>query len=65
MRARFCISIHDEVRYMVREEDCARAALALQLANLLTRAMFVYQLGMQDLPQVRKRTKKCISVIEK
>lgn len=34
---RFCISIHDEVRYLVREEDRYRAALALQIANLLTR----------------------------
>lgn len=34
---RFCISIHDEVRHLVREEDRYRAALALQVANLLTR----------------------------
>lgn len=34
---RFCISIHDEVRYLVREEDRYRAALALQITNLLTR----------------------------
>uniref|UniRef100_A0A452TM59 DNA polymerase subunit gamma-1 n=1 Tax=Ursus maritimus TaxID=29073 RepID=A0A452TM59_URSMA len=34
---RFCISIHDEVRYLVREEDRYRAALALQVTNLLTR----------------------------
>lgn len=34
---RFCISIHDEVRYLVREEDRYRAALALQISNLLTR----------------------------
>ncbi|XP_073657497.1 DNA polymerase subunit gamma-1 isoform X3 [Tursiops truncatus] len=33
---RFCISIHDEVRYLVREEDRYRAALALQITNLLT-----------------------------
>lgn len=34
---RFCISIHDEVRYLVREQDRYRAALALQISNLLTR----------------------------
>ena len=34
---RFCISIHDEVRYLVQEGDRYRAALALQIANLLTR----------------------------
>eukprot|EP00731_Ephydatia_muelleri_P016844 Em0009g1268a len=47
---RFCISIHDEVRYLVRSEDRYRAALALQITNLLTRSMFAYRLGMKDLP---------------
>lgn len=37
IEGRFCISIHDEVRYLVREEDRYRAALALQITNLLTR----------------------------
>lgn len=36
---RFCISIHDEVRYLVCSEDRYRAALALQITNLLTRYM--------------------------
>ncbi|XP_014673437.1 PREDICTED: DNA polymerase subunit gamma-1-like [Priapulus caudatus] len=49
--ARFCISIHDEVRYLVSSADRYRAALALQVANLLTRAMFACSLGMHDLPQ--------------
>ncbi|XP_070686477.1 DNA polymerase subunit gamma-1 [Pempheris klunzingeri] len=48
---RFCISIHDEVRYLVRSEDRYRAALALQITNLLTRSMFSHALHMQDLPQ--------------
>ncbi|KAK1160831.1 DNA polymerase subunit gamma-1 [Acipenser oxyrinchus oxyrinchus] len=48
---RFCISIHDEVRYLVRSKDRYRAALALQITNLLTRSMFASKLGMQDLPQ--------------
>uniref|UniRef100_A0A665VII3 DNA polymerase subunit gamma-1 n=1 Tax=Echeneis naucrates TaxID=173247 RepID=A0A665VII3_ECHNA len=48
---RFCISIHDEVRYLVRSEDRYRAALALQITNLLTRCAFAHALGMQDLPQ--------------
>ncbi|XP_004623348.1 DNA polymerase subunit gamma-1 [Octodon degus] len=48
---RFCISIHDEVRYLVREEDRYRAALALQVTNLLTRCMFAHKLGLNDLPQ--------------
>lgn len=51
--ARFSISIHDEVRYLVRSEDRYRAALALQITNLLTRAMFAYKLSFHDLPQVR------------
>ncbi|XP_011605608.2 DNA polymerase subunit gamma-1 isoform X1 [Takifugu rubripes] len=49
--ARFCISIHDEVRYLVSSEDRYRAALALQITNLLTRSIFAHALGMQDLPQ--------------
>jgi len=50
--ARFSISIHDEVRYIVKEEDKHRAALALQITNLLTRALFSYKLGFDDLPMV-------------
>lgn len=49
--ARFSISIHDEVRYLVKDEDRYRCVLALQIANLLTRAMFAHHLGMDDLPQ--------------
>lgn len=52
IKGRFCISIHDEVRYLVSDSDRYRAALALQIANLLTRSMFSYKLGMNDLPQV-------------
>lgn len=48
---RFCISIHDEVRYLVKSKDRYRAALALQITNLLTRSMFAYKLDMNDLPQ--------------
>ena len=40
VRGRFVISIHDEVRYVVRHSDRHRAALALHLANLLVRSMF-------------------------
>ena len=51
IRARYLISVHDELRYLVADEDKYRAALALQIANLWTRAMFAYMLGMDDLPQ--------------
>lgn len=51
LQARFCISIHDEVRYLVASPDRHQAALALHITNLLTRAMFAERLGMIDLPQ--------------
>ena len=51
MKARYLISVHDELRYLVAEEDRYRAALALQIANLWTRSLFAYKLGMDDLPQ--------------
>jgi len=52
INGRFCISIHDEVRYLVTSTDRYRAALALQITNLLTRSMFAYKLGFDDLPMV-------------
>lgn len=47
---RFSISIHDEVRYLVKEDDRYKAAFALQVSNLLVRAYFAYKLNMKDLP---------------
>ncbi|KJZ77061.1 DNA polymerase gamma [Hirsutella minnesotensis 3608] len=49
--ARLAITVHDEIRYLVKEEDRYRAALALQVANVWTRAMFAQQAGIDDLPQ--------------
>jgi len=49
--ARYLISVHDEVRYLVKNEDTLRATLALQIANLWTRSQFAFKLGMEDLPQ--------------
>ncbi|GAA5911253.1 DNA-directed DNA polymerase gamma MIP1 [Sporobolomyces salmoneus] len=49
--ARYLISVHDEIRYLVNEEDKYRAAMALQIANLWTRSLFAYRLQMPDLPQ--------------
>ncbi|TFK46570.1 hypothetical protein OE88DRAFT_1638280 [Heliocybe sulcata] len=51
INARYLISVHDELRYLVADEDRYRAALALQVANLWTRCQFAYRLGMDDLPQ--------------
>ncbi|KAM0562542.1 hypothetical protein ACHAPJ_002232 [Fusarium lateritium] len=49
--ARVAITVHDEIRYLVKEEDKYRTALALQVANIWTRAMFSQQVGIEDLPQ--------------
>lgn len=51
IQARYLISVHDELRYLVKEEDKYRVALALQIANLWTRSLFAIKLGMDDLPQ--------------
>jgi DNA polymerase gamma 1 len=48
--ARFLISIHDEVRFMVKEQDQHKAALALQISNLLVRCVFAEKVGIYDLP---------------
>ncbi|TPX70936.1 DNA-directed DNA polymerase [Spizellomyces sp. 'palustris'] len=47
---RFMLSIHDEVRFLVKEEHQILAALALQIANLWVRAMFAESVGISDLP---------------
>ncbi|KAI1173314.1 DNA polymerase gamma [Nemania sp. FL0916] len=49
--ARVAITVHDEIRYLVKDEDKYRAAMALQVSNLWTRAMFAQQVGIDDLPQ--------------
>ena len=59
---RLCISIHDEVRYLVSEGDRYKMAFALQVANIWTRAMFAHQLGMSDLPLVSYRMSQCTKI---
>lgn len=49
--ARLAITVHDEIRYLVKNDDKYRAAMALQVANLWTRCMFAQQIGIDDLPQ--------------
>lgn len=51
IEARYCISIHDEIRYIVAEADVDRAALALHISNMYVRAAFAENLGMNDLPE--------------
>jgi DNA polymerase gamma 1 len=52
INARLSITVHDEIRYIVKDEDAYRAAMALQISNLWTRAMFSEQVGINDVPQV-------------
>ncbi|KAK0722507.1 DNA polymerase gamma [Lasiosphaeria miniovina] len=51
LAARLAITVHDEIRYLVEDHDKYRAAMALQIANIWTRAMFAQQVGIHDLPQ--------------
>lgn len=48
---RFCLSFHDEVRYLVPNGQRYQAALALHITNLYTRAFCISQLGMRDMPR--------------
>ncbi|CAG4938189.1 unnamed protein product [Parnassius apollo] len=49
--ARFCLSFHDEVRYLVPEHLKYETALALHITNLFTRAFCSQRVGINDLPQ--------------
>ncbi|KAI9766335.1 MAG: DNA-directed DNA polymerase gamma mip1 [Geoglossum simile] len=51
LNARLAITVHDEIRYLVSHDHRYKTALALQVANLWTRAMFSEQMGIHDLPQ--------------
>lgn len=51
IQARLALTVHDEIRYLAKNEDRYRTAMALQVANVWTRAMFSQQMGIDDLPQ--------------
>lgn len=51
IKGRYCISIHDEIRYIVADEDVDRAAYALHLSNMYVRALFSHAVGIPDLPE--------------
>ncbi|RPB12931.1 DNA polymerase gamma [Morchella conica CCBAS932] len=51
LSARLAITVHDEIRYLVKDMHKYHVAMALQIANLWTRAMFSQQMGIEDLPQ--------------
>lgn len=40
---RFSLSFHDEIRYLVRDELADRAAVAMHVTNLLTRAFCAHR----------------------
>lgn len=48
--ARFCLSFHDEIRYLVPAKNRYNAALAMHITNLMTRSFCAQRLGMTDLP---------------
>ncbi|TID23209.1 hypothetical protein CANINC_003226 [Pichia inconspicua] len=48
---RLVITVHDEVRYICKEEEKYKVAMMLQIANLWTRSMFCFQLGIENVPQ--------------
>ncbi|KAH8377058.1 hypothetical protein KR093_003209, partial [Drosophila rubida] len=48
--ARFCLSFHDELRYLVKDEVAPKAALAMHITNLLTRSFCASRIGLTDLP---------------
>lgn len=49
--ARLLITVHDELRYLVKEKDKYKVAYLLQISNAWTRAMFCEKLGIKELPQ--------------
>lgn len=49
-QARYCLSFHDEVRYLIPSEHKYQAALAMQITNLFTRSFFAHRMGLYDLP---------------
>lgn len=48
---RFCLSFHDEIRYLVPNKYKHQAALAMHVTNLFTRSFCAMKLGLTDLPQ--------------
>jgi DNA polymerase gamma 1 len=50
VRGRLIITIHDEIRTMVRNADIPKAVYALQLAHLYVRAAFIRAHGLNNIP---------------
>lgn len=49
--ARLMLSIHDEYRWLCREDQIYQLAWAMQVAHIWTRSLLVYNLGFSDLPE--------------
>lgn len=49
-KIRFCLSFHDEIRYIVPNDLKYDAALAMHLTNLLVRSFCSIKIGINDLP---------------
>jgi DNA polymerase gamma 1 len=47
---RLVLTIHDEIRTLVKNEDIIKAIYALQLAHLYTRSAFIRAHGLDNIP---------------
>jgi DNA polymerase gamma 1 len=50
VKARFMISIHDEIRYICPEADCYKLAYCFQIAHIWTRAFICHKWGFSSIP---------------
>jgi DNA polymerase gamma 1 len=50
--ARFCMSVHDSVLYMCKEQDADKVSALFQIAHLWSWAWLRYNYGMCEMPQV-------------
>jgi DNA polymerase gamma 1 len=52
VEARFCMSVHDSVLYMCKEEDADKVSALFQIAHLWSWAWLRYNYGICEMPQV-------------
>ena len=50
--ARLSTCLQDELRYIVKDQDKYKAALALQISNLFSMSLVCYNLGFDSMPKV-------------
>lgn len=51
IEAKFCISIHDSILYMVKEEQAEELTALFQVAHVWTWVWLRYQYGIYEIPQ--------------